>query len=116
MWARTLDVGSYLNYLNLNALTIVSNLTSVTRDMGVIVLLGVYLIVPFMKAVTFVVVMMGTASPRDMKTATITTLAPGCKKTLPGGTIVRQNRDSWAPEQDIEAECSFADKSALTRH
>ena len=77
MWARALDarcaVGSklpdgvnYLDYLSLNAFTIVSNLTSATRVMSVIVRLGVYMIVPFMKTVALVVAMLVTAMKGDL--------------------------------------------------
>ena len=77
MWARTLDarcvVGpklpdgvNYLDYLNLNALTFVSNLTNATRVMSVIVRFGVYLIVPVMKTVALAVVMMVTAMKGDL--------------------------------------------------
>ena len=35
------------------------------------------------------------------------------EEILLGGFIVHQTRDNWIPEEDLEAVCNFADKSAL---
>ena len=111
--------------------------------MKVIVLFHVYQVVTFIRASAPAVTLMDIAIPMDMKIATTTTLALGYEVTgltgfykvgnqgkssfrlqkplseseeiLLGGAIVRQTRDNWVPEQDMEAVCSLADKSALTR-
>merc|ERR1719262_1672710 len=67
---------------------IVRNLTILSLVMCTIVLFYVMTIVPFMEALSFVVVLMVAAIPMAMEIVTTTTLALGSKEMTKHGAIV----------------------------
>merc|ERR1719161_3478134 len=69
-------------------ITIVRNLTVLSLVMCLIVLFYVWTIVPFMEALSFVVVLMVAAIPMAMEIVTTTTLALGSKELTKHGAIV----------------------------
>merc|ERR1719230_2531707 len=69
-------------------ITIVRNLTLLSLVMCMIVLLYVWTIVPFMEALSFVVVLMVASIPMAMEIVTTTTLALGSKELTKHGAIV----------------------------
>merc|ERR1719156_84981 len=69
-------------------ITIVRNLTLLSLVMCLIVLFYVWTIVPFMEALSFVVVLMVASIPMAMEIVTTTTLALGSKELTKHGAIV----------------------------
>merc|ERR1712134_215795 len=69
-------------------ITIVRNLTVLSLVMCLIVLYYVWTIVPFMEALSFVVVLMVASIPMAMEIVTTTTLALGSKELTKHGAIV----------------------------
>merc|ERR1719161_280867 len=77
-----------LSNVQLLLITIVRNLTILSLIMCTIVLFYVMTIVPFMEALSFVVVLMVAAIPMAMEIVTTTTLALGSKELTKHGAIV----------------------------
>merc|ERR1719248_209617 len=77
-----------LSNVQLLLITIVRNLTILSIVMCLIVLYYVWTIVPFMEALSFVVVLMVASIPMAMEIVTTTTLALGSKELTKHGAIV----------------------------
>merc|ERR1711871_1546788 len=77
-----------LSNVQLLLISIVRNLTILSLVMCTIVLFYVMTIVPFMEALSFVVVLMVAAIPMAMEIVTTTTLALGSKELTKHGAIV----------------------------